>query len=94
MALAAGMADGFTEVSQTLPEALRAHAFGISATAENLGFGVGMVVVASLLEHFAPLTVVGVSHGVAILVAAGFLAMSVKGAPRPAGAGDVPTPEP
>lgn len=99
VALSAGMADGFTEVSysshlQALPEALRAHAFGISATAENLGFGVGMVIVASLLEHFAPLTVVGVSHGVAILVAAGLLATSLKGTPRPAGVSEVPTPDP
>nr|WP_326738464.1 MFS transporter [Streptomyces sp. NBC_01022] len=78
IALVAGAADGLTEVSytshlQTLPTGLRAHAFGLSATVENLGFGAGMILVAAALDHFSPLTVVGWSHGVALLVAAVFL---------------------
>ncbi|MFD8692465.1 MFS transporter [Streptomyces sp. NPDC059651] len=78
IALAAGAADGLTEVSytshlQTLPGGLRAHAFGLSATVENLGFGVGMVLVAAALDRFTPLAVVGWSHGAALLVAAVFL---------------------
>jgi MFS family permease len=83
VALVAGMSDGFTEVAytshlQALPEAVRGHAFGISATAENLGFGAGMVIVAGLLERFTPLTVVAVSHGLAIVVALGFLAVVAR----------------
>ncbi len=78
IALVAGAADGLTEVSytshlQTLPGGLRAHAFGLSATVENLGFGVGMVLVAAALDRFTPLAVVGWSHGAALLVAAVFL---------------------
>ncbi|MFD0025848.1 MFS transporter [Streptomyces sp. NPDC058382] len=78
VALAAGAADGLTEVSytshlQTLPAGLRAHAFGLSATVENLGFGAGMIGVAAALDHYTPLTVVGWSHGAALVVAAVFL---------------------
>ncbi|MFD7432762.1 MFS transporter [Streptomyces sp. NPDC059818] len=78
IALVAGAADGLTEVSytshlQTLPAGLRAHAFGLSATVENLGFGAGMILVAAALDHYTPLTVVGWSHGAALVVAAVFL---------------------
>ncbi|MFJ1616585.1 MFS transporter [Streptomyces sp. NPDC088251] len=78
IALVAGAADGLTEVSytshlQTLPAELRGHAFGLSATVENLGFGVGMILVAAALDSYRPLTVVAWSHGVAIVVAVMFL---------------------
>ncbi|MFI8198626.1 MFS transporter [Streptomyces sp. NPDC085942] len=78
IALIAGAADGLTEVSytshlQTLPATLRGHAFGLSATLENLGFGVGMILVAAALDRFSPPMVVGWSHGAAIVVAVVFL---------------------
>ncbi|MFB6718057.1 MFS transporter [Streptomyces sp. NPDC056237] len=78
IALVAGAADGLTEVSytshlQTLPADLRGHAFGFSATVENLGFGVGMTLVAAALDSHSPLTVVAWSHGAAIVVAVLFL---------------------
>ncbi|MFI7323600.1 MFS transporter [Streptomyces rubiginosohelvolus] len=78
IALIAGAADGLTEVAytshlQTLPATLRGHAFGLSATFENLGFGVGMILVAAALDRFSPLAVVGWSHGAAIAVAVVFL---------------------
>ncbi|MEW2490989.1 MFS transporter [Streptomyces sp. NPDC048411] len=78
IALIAGAADGLTEVSytshlQTLPSGPRGHAFGLSATFENLGFGVGMILVAVALDRYTPLTVVGWSHGAAILVALVFV---------------------
>ncbi|MCX4864775.1 MFS transporter [Streptomyces sp. NBC_00257] len=84
IALAAGAADGLTEVSytshlQTLPADLRAHAFGLSATLENLGFGVGMILVAAALDRYSPLAVVGWSHGAAVVVAVVFL-IRVSGA--------------
>ncbi|MFJ4714075.1 MFS transporter [Streptomyces sp. NPDC088785] len=83
VALLAGAADGVTEVSysshlQTLPTKLRTHAFGLSATVENLGFGVGMIVVAAVLDVFSPLSVVGVAHGVAIVVALVFVARVLR----------------
>lgn len=83
IALLAGAADGLTEVSytshlQTLPTTLRGHAFGLSATVENLGFGLGMIAVAAALDAFSPLSVVGVSHGVAIVLALVFLAQVVR----------------
>ncbi|MFE7626847.1 MFS transporter [Streptomyces sp. NPDC057509] len=89
IALVAGAADGLTEVSytshlQTLPAGPRAHAFGLSATVENLGFGAGMILVAAALEHFSPLAVVGWSHGAALAVAVVFLLrMAARRAPRP-----------
>ncbi|WP_329163531.1 MFS transporter [Streptomyces anulatus] len=78
IALIAGAADGLTEVAytshlQTLPATLRGHAFGLSATFENLGFGVGMILVAAALDRYSPLAVVGWSHGAAIVVAVVFL---------------------
>ncbi|WP_443034387.1 MFS transporter [Streptomyces sp. BE147] len=78
IALVAGAADGLTEVSytshlQTLPTALRGHAFGLSATFENLGFGVGMILVAAALDRYTSFTVVAWSHGAAIVVALAFL---------------------
>jgi MFS family permease len=78
IAVLAGMADGMTEVAynshlQTLPDRVRTHAFGISATVENTGLGSGMVITGALLEWFSPLSVVGVAHGVAIVLAIVFL---------------------
>ncbi|MFC0435375.1 MFS transporter [Kutzneria buriramensis] len=72
-AFLAGQADGFTEVSYTtflqrLPSARRDHAFALSATVENTGFGVGMIVNAGLLDRLSPLSVVAGSHGIAIAV--------------------------
>ncbi|MEV3861693.1 MFS transporter [Streptomyces sp. NPDC050095] len=83
VALLAGAADGVTEVSysshlQTLPTELRTHAFGLSATVENLGFGLGMIAVAAALDAFSPLSVVGVAHGVAIAVAVVFVARVLR----------------
>ena len=83
VALLAGAADGVTEVSysshlQTLPAGLRTHAFGLSATVENLGFGVGMIAVAAALDAFSPLSVVGVAHGVAVAVALVFVAQVLR----------------
>nr|WP_308294468.1 MFS transporter [Streptomyces sp. RKAG290] len=91
IALVAGAADGLTEVSytshlQTLPAGLRAHAFGLSATVENLGFGAGMILVAAALDHYSPLTVVGWSHGAALVVAAVFLIRVAGPRGAPAGA--------
>ncbi|SOE74616.1 Predicted arabinose efflux permease, MFS family [Streptomyces sp. OV198] len=78
IALVAGAADGLTEVSytshlQTLPETLRGHAFGLTATVENLGFGIGMIGVSAALESFSAFTVVAWSHGLAIVVAGIYL---------------------
>ncbi len=77
-ALLAGMADGFTENAytsrlQTVPDDQRGYVFGCSSMAENLGFGSGMVLSALLLDHFTPLSVVAVSHGIAIACGLAFL---------------------
>ncbi|MFI9784506.1 MFS transporter [Kitasatospora sp. NPDC051984] len=85
VSLVAGMADGLTEVAyvsrlQTTPDAQRARLFGLSASVENLGFGLGMILSGALLEHFSPLQVVGGLHGLAILLCVGFLLLLVRGA--------------
>jgi predicted MFS family arabinose efflux permease len=78
VAFVAGCADGLTEVSyvnhlQTLPDGARDRVFGLSATAENLGFGLGTVVNAVLLDRFSPLSVVAGSHGLAASIGLAFL---------------------
>lgn len=74
VAAIAGVADGFTEIAyttrlQSAPDEQRGYVFGFSAMAENLGFGVGMVACAFLLERLTPLGVVGTFHGFAVLLA-------------------------
>ncbi|MFF9809697.1 MFS transporter [Streptomyces coeruleorubidus] len=77
-ALVAGAADGFTEnvyVSrlQTAPDDQRGRLFGLTASAENTGFGLGMLVSGALLETFSPLQVVAAFHGLAIALCAALL---------------------
>ncbi|MEU8548005.1 MFS transporter [Streptomyces roseoverticillatus] len=79
-ALVAGMADGFTEIVyvsrlQAAPDAERGRLFGLSASAENTGFGLGMIVSAALLESFSPLQVVAAFHGLAIALCVVLLAV-------------------
>ncbi|MFF7725016.1 MFS transporter [Streptomyces sp. NPDC008001] len=82
-ALVAGMADGFTEIVyvsrlQAAPDAQRGRLFGLSASAENTGFGLGMLVSAALLESFSPLQVVATFHGMAIALCVVLLAVLLK----------------
>ncbi|KAA6212181.1 MFS transporter [Streptomyces albofaciens JCM 4342] len=77
-ALVAGMADGFTEIAyvsrlQAAPDEQRGRLFGLSASAENSGFGLGMIVSAALLERYSPLQVVGAFQGLAIVLCAALL---------------------
>ncbi|MFH0518383.1 MFS transporter [Streptomyces sp. M41] len=77
-ALVAGAADGFTEIVyvsrlQSAPDEQRGRLFGLSASAENTGFGLGMLVSGALLETFSPLQVVAAFHGLAIVLCAGLL---------------------
>jgi MFS family permease len=81
-ALVAGIADGTTEVSyvsrlQDAPDAQRGYLFGLSASAENTSFGLGMVVSAAFLERYSPLQVVAGFHGLAILLCIGFLLLLI-----------------
>ncbi|MFI8219597.1 MFS transporter [Streptomyces sp. NPDC085932] len=77
-ALVAGAADGFTETVyvsrlQSAPDEQRGRLFGLSASAENTGFGLGMLVSGALLERFSPLAVVAAFHGLAIVLCAALL---------------------
>ncbi|WP_031487244.1 MFS transporter [Streptomyces bicolor] len=96
-ALVAGAADGFTEIVyvsrlQTAPDDQRGRLFGLSASAENTGFGLGMLVSGALLETFSPLQVVAAFHGLAIALCLALLLLlvsrgrtAVRGAAEPAG---------
>ncbi|MEV5353179.1 MFS transporter [Streptomyces sp. NPDC052693] len=69
-ALAAGFADGWTEIVytsrlQAAPDRQRDRLFGLSATAEQSGFALGTIAAAAALETLSALTVVGAFHGVA-----------------------------
>ncbi|KXK62307.1 hypothetical protein AWW66_09225 [Micromonospora rosaria] len=74
VAVVAGMADGFTEITYTTrvqaePDPRRGYFFGLTAVAENGGLGLGMLLAAALLEVWRPLAVAGVMHGAVILLA-------------------------
>ncbi|MER5939413.1 MFS transporter [Streptomyces sp. NPDC001928] len=82
-ALIAGAADGFTEIVyvsrlQTAPDEQRGRLFGLSASAENTGFGLGMLVSGALLERFSPLQVVAAFHGLAIALCVALLLVLVR----------------
>ncbi|MFE6408278.1 MFS transporter [Streptomyces sp. NPDC057837] len=69
-ALAAGFADGWTEIVytsrlQAAPDRQRDRLFGLSATAEQSGFALGTIAAAAALETLPALAVVGAFHGVA-----------------------------
>ncbi|MEU2791678.1 MFS transporter [Streptomyces sp. NPDC007100] len=87
-ALVAGMADGFTEIAyvsrlQAAPDDQRGRLFGLSASAENAGFGLGMIVSAALLERYSPLHVVGAFQGLAIVLCAVLLVVLSRRRARP-----------
>ncbi|MFD9865208.1 MFS transporter [Streptomyces alboflavus] len=70
-ALAAGIADGCTEIVyvsrlQAAPERERNRLFGLSASAETAGFTLGMIAAAAALEGFPVLAVVATFHGAAL----------------------------
>ncbi|WEH38921.1 MFS transporter [Streptomyces sp. AM 2-1-1] len=96
MALVAGAADGVTEVVyvsrlQDVPDEQRGRLFGLSASTENAGFGLGMLVSGSLLESFSPFGVVASLHGLAIVLCLALLGtVMVRRAPGPV-AGHVDT---
>ncbi|MEV8322275.1 MFS transporter [Kitasatospora sp. NPDC056731] len=86
-AIGAGLGDGFTEISyttriQALADERRGQAFGLLASAENVGMGTGMLLSGSLLALLSPLTVVGVSHAVPIVLALGFLVVVARSRKR------------
>ncbi|MFY1705752.1 MFS transporter [Micromonospora sp. WMMA1923] len=74
VALIAGLADGFTEITYTTrvqaePDPRRGYFFGLTAMAENGGLGLGMLLAAALLEVWRPIQVAGVMHGAVVLLA-------------------------
>lgn len=82
MALVAGAADGVTEVVyvsrlQDVPDEQRGRLFGLSASTENAGFGLGMLISGSLLESFSPFEVVASLHGLAIVLCLALLVMVI-----------------
>ncbi|MFJ3216493.1 MFS transporter [Kitasatospora sp. NPDC086801] len=87
VAIGAGLGDGFTEISyttriQALADERRGQAFGLLTSAENVGMGTGMLLSGSLLALLSPLTVVGVSHAVPIVLALGFLVLVARSRKR------------
>ncbi|TCO60670.1 MFS transporter [Actinocrispum wychmicini] len=94
IALVAGCADGFTELSyttylQAFDGTVRDRLFGLSAVGENFGFGLGMIINAVLLEHLPPFPVVAISHGVVIPIGLVVLAFLIwtRGGDRRVGSG-------
>ncbi|MEU1482428.1 MFS transporter [Streptomyces sp. NPDC005752] len=82
-ALVAGMADGLTEIAyvtrlQAAPDEQRGRLFGLSASVENTGFGLGMLVSGALLDRYSPIHVVGLLHGLAIVLCAALFVVLVR----------------
>jgi MFS family permease len=78
VALVAGLADGFTEITYTTrvqaePDPARGLFFGLTAMAENAGLGIGLLIASGLLEVWTPLAVAGLMHGVVVVLAVGYL---------------------
>ncbi|MBO4204875.1 MFS transporter [Micromonospora echinofusca] len=88
VAVAAGAADGYAEISYTTrlqgaPADRRAALFGFASAAQNAGFGLGMVGCAALLDRYAPLPVIAVAHGAALATALAFLLLAGRLRRRP-----------
>ncbi|MFC9510056.1 MFS transporter [Streptomyces sp. NPDC057002] len=82
-AVAAGFADGWTEIVytsrlQAAPDRQRGRLFGLSATAEQSGFALGTIAAAAALEALPALAVVGVFHGAAACGALTLLLLTVR----------------
>ncbi|MFF7310860.1 MFS transporter [Streptomyces sp. NPDC008137] len=82
-AVAAGFADGWTEIVytsrlQAAPDRQRGRLFGLSATAEQSGFALGTIAAAAALEALPALAVVGVFHGAAACGALLLLLLTVR----------------
>ncbi|GGW82900.1 MFS transporter [Streptomyces lomondensis] len=82
-AVAAGFADGWTEIVytsrlQAAPDRQRGRLFGLSATAEQSGFALGTVAAAAALEALPALAVVGAFHGAAVCGAVVLLLFTVR----------------
>jgi predicted MFS family arabinose efflux permease len=82
LALTAGLADGFTEITYTTrvqaePDPARGYFFGMTAMAENAGLGAGMLVAAGLLEIWRPLGVAALMHGLVVVLAIAYLAVVI-----------------
>lgn len=88
VAVVAGMADGFTEITYTTrvqaePDPARGYFFGLTAMAETSGLGVGMVVAAGLMEVWSPLAVAGLMHGLVVVPAVVHLVVTARRAKEP-----------
>lgn len=89
VALVAGLADGFTEITYTTrvqaePDGVRGALFGATAMAENAGLGLGLLVAAGLLDRWTPLAVAALMHGVVVVLAGGYLALTLRRRKNPA----------
>ncbi|MFD1323317.1 MFS transporter [Micromonospora sonneratiae] len=83
LAGAAGAADGSAEITYTarlqgVPDAMRARVLGFASSAQNTGFGLGMVGCAALLEVFTPFAVVATAHTAALAAAIFFLVVHAR----------------
>ncbi|HEX8092525.1 MFS transporter [Jatrophihabitans sp.] len=83
VALVAGLADGFTEITYTTrvqaePDPARGMFFGRTAMAENAGLGIGLLFAAGLLEVWTPLAVAALLHGVVIVLALGYVIQTIR----------------
>ncbi|TCP55888.1 putative MFS family arabinose efflux permease [Tumebacillus sp. BK434] len=70
----AGIADGVSAIVyatrlQQTPDEKRGRMFGVSTTLQTVGFAVGMVICSPLFEIFKPVAVVGMLHGLPMIMA-------------------------
>ncbi|NES30184.1 MFS transporter [Micromonospora terminaliae] len=85
--VAAGMADGYAEISYTtrlqhVEPSRRAQLFGLAGASQNAGFGLGMIVGAFALDQFSPFVVVAAAHGLALVSAVVFVITQARSRQR------------
>jgi MFS family permease len=73
-AFLAGISDGVSGVCynsrlQQVTDEKRGRVFGVSSTLQTVGFGVGMVICAPLFDLYRPVLVVGLLHGLPMVIA-------------------------
>ncbi|PWK07945.1 MFS transporter [Tumebacillus permanentifrigoris] len=82
-AFLAGISDGVSAICynmrlQQVPDERRGRVFGVSSTMVTVGFAVGMVICSPLFDFYRPVAVVGLLHGIPMVMALVFTIVFTK----------------
>jgi MFS family permease len=79
----AGISDGISSICynsrlQQVPDEKRGRVFGVSSMALTVGFAIGMVICAPLFDLYRPGIVVGLLHGIPMVLALGYVVVYAR----------------